>query len=183
MGVAIFTVGSAVCAVSGTLGMLVAGRSCRAPARRSCSSRSPCWPTGWPTTGGDGRRILWSAVNGLGVALGPLIGGAVTESFGSPGVFWILVPVGPSRPDRPPAPAESAGPDRDIDLLGVFCSPSATVMALISGIVQAGRGRLGSATALSGSSGHTAAVALCLAGNGGWPNPLSSTSTAPGPSY
>jgi EmrB/QacA subfamily drug resistance transporter len=37
---------------------------------------------------------IWGGISGLGVALGPLIGGAVVEGFTWEAIFWINVPVG-----------------------------------------------------------------------------------------
>jgi EmrB/QacA subfamily drug resistance transporter len=37
---------------------------------------------------------IWSGVSGLGVALGPLIGGAVVEGWSWQAIFWLNVPVG-----------------------------------------------------------------------------------------
>jgi EmrB/QacA subfamily drug resistance transporter len=36
---------------------------------------------------------IWGGISGLGVALGPLIGGAVTEGWNWQGIFWINVPI------------------------------------------------------------------------------------------
>jgi EmrB/QacA subfamily drug resistance transporter len=37
---------------------------------------------------------VWGGINGLGVALGPLVGGAVVEGFTWEAIFWLNVPVG-----------------------------------------------------------------------------------------
>lgn len=37
---------------------------------------------------------VWGGVNGLGIAVGPIIGGAVVEGFAWPGIFWLNVPIG-----------------------------------------------------------------------------------------
>lgn len=37
---------------------------------------------------------VWGGINGLGVALGPLVGGAVVEGFSWEAIFWLNVPVG-----------------------------------------------------------------------------------------
>jgi EmrB/QacA subfamily drug resistance transporter len=37
---------------------------------------------------------IWGGISGLGVALGPLIGGAVVEGFSWEAIFWLNVPVG-----------------------------------------------------------------------------------------
>src|SRR5215207_9318426 len=37
---------------------------------------------------------VWSGISGLGVALGPLVGGAVIEGISWQWIFWLNVPVG-----------------------------------------------------------------------------------------
>ena len=37
---------------------------------------------------------IWGGISGLGVALGPLVGGAVVEGVAWQWIFWLNVPVG-----------------------------------------------------------------------------------------
>ncbi len=37
---------------------------------------------------------IWGGISGLGVALGPLIGGAVIEGWSWDAIFWLNVPFG-----------------------------------------------------------------------------------------
>ena len=36
----------------------------------------------------------WSGISGLGIALGPLVGGAVVEGISWHWIFWLNVPIG-----------------------------------------------------------------------------------------
>jgi len=63
---------------------------------------------------------IWGGVSGLGVALGPLVGGAVVSGISWHWIFWINVPVGlvlvPLALSRL---SESHGPDASLDLRGL----------------------------------------------------------------
>jgi MFS family permease len=37
---------------------------------------------------------IWAGVSGLGVALGPFVGGAVVEAIAWHWIFWLDVPIG-----------------------------------------------------------------------------------------
>ena len=37
---------------------------------------------------------IWAGVSGLGVALGPFVGGAVVEGINWQWIFWLNVPIG-----------------------------------------------------------------------------------------
>ena len=63
---------------------------------------------------------IWGGVSGLGVAIGPLIGGAVVTGISWHWIFWINVPVGlvliPLALTRL---TESRGPAASLDLRGL----------------------------------------------------------------
>jgi EmrB/QacA subfamily drug resistance transporter len=96
VGLATFTVGSALCSLAPGLGWLVAFRMLQAvggsmlnPVAMSIIANT--------FTGKQGlaRAIgIWGAVFGLSMALGPVLGGALVASVGWRGIFWVNVPVG-----------------------------------------------------------------------------------------
>ena len=62
---------------------------------------------------------LWGGVSGLGVALGPLVGGAVVQGLSWQWIFWLnvpiglaVIPLGMSRPARELRPGRPARRDR-----------------------------------------------------------------------
>jgi EmrB/QacA subfamily drug resistance transporter len=80
---------------------------------------------------------IWSGVSGLGVALGPVVGGAVVEGFSWQWIFWLNVPIGLALvPAAVSALRESRGPNATLDLPGVALASSG-LLGLVFGIVRA----------------------------------------------
>ena len=80
---------------------------------------------------------IWSGVSGLGVALGPVVGGAVVEGFSWQWIFWLNVPIGVVL--APMAVAllrESRGPAATLDLPGLTLA-SLGLLGVVFGIVRA----------------------------------------------
>jgi MFS family permease len=76
---------------------------------------------------------IWGGISGLGVALGPLIGGAVVEGLSWQWIFWVNVPIGVLvLPFAARVLTESYGGKRRLDLLGLALSASG-VLAVVSG--------------------------------------------------
>ena len=96
VGMAVFTLGSVLCAASGTIGWLIAARVVQA---LGGSMLTPVAMSIIVHTFADpkarARAIgIWGAVAGASMALGPLAGGALTQATGWHAIFWINVPVG-----------------------------------------------------------------------------------------
>src|SRR2546430_16600273 len=54
---------------------------------------------------------LWGGITGLGVALGPVVGGAVVDGLNWHWIFWLNVPVGVALiPLAATRPSQSFGP-------------------------------------------------------------------------
>ena len=95
IGIGIFTLGSAAAALAPTTGALIAARAFQGlggavVAPLSLTLLSEAFP---PEKRGLPLGI-WSGVSGLGVALGPVVGGAVVEGISWQWIFWINVPIG-----------------------------------------------------------------------------------------
>ena len=80
---------------------------------------------------------IWSGVSGLGVALGPVVGGAVVEGFSWQWIFWLNVPIGLAlAPAALRVLGESRGAHARVDLPGVALA-SGGLLGVVFGIVRA----------------------------------------------
>ncbi|MEW9528419.1 MFS transporter [Microbispora sp. NPDC049125] len=95
-GLALFTLGSALTALAGTLEALVAGRVVQGVGAAALIPQSlAVLRVTYPDLARQARAFaVWSSVSALGLALGPAIGGPLVEAFGWPSAFWINVPIG-----------------------------------------------------------------------------------------
>jgi EmrB/QacA subfamily drug resistance transporter len=105
----------------------------------------------------------WGGIGGLGVALGPVIGGAVVEGISWQWIFWLNVPVGLVLiPLAALRLAESHGPSSRLDLPGLGLV-SAGLFGIVWGLVRGnavGWGSLEIVGALAVGGALTAAFVL-----------------------
>lgn len=94
-GIAVFTVASILCALATTPDQLIAARVIQGI---GAAAVLPLSLAILSTTVEKRLRPVaigvWGGISGLGVALGPLIGGAVVEGLNWNAIFWLNVPVG-----------------------------------------------------------------------------------------
>jgi len=96
IGLTVFCLGSLLCSLSHTIGQLIffralqgLGASMLNPVALSIIANV------FPDPKARARAVgIWGAVAGISIALGPLIGGALTETIGWRSIFWINLPVG-----------------------------------------------------------------------------------------
>ncbi|WP_082097186.1 DHA2 family efflux MFS transporter permease subunit [Demequina silvatica] len=106
---------------------------------------------------------IWGGVAGLGVAVGPLIGGAVVEGLSWHAIFWLNVPVGVLALVLIRAfLTETRGAAARLDLVGLALGMTA-VFGLVFGIVRGNDAGWTSAQVLAGLVGGAVLLAGFLA--------------------
>ncbi len=164
-GIAVFTAASAAAALASSVELLVAARAIQGLGAAAIMPLSLTLISGAvPPEKRSAAIGIWGGVSGLGVALGPALGGAVVEGISWEWIFWLNVPVGIVLvPLVFKFVAESKGPESRLDLPGLALAASGLFL-LTFGVVRAPALGWESAT-VAGSLG--AAVAL-LAGFIAW---------------
>jgi EmrB/QacA subfamily drug resistance transporter len=137
IGVGVFTVSSALAALAPSVTALVAARAVQgAGAAMVLPLTLTLLSEAFPPERRGLALGIWSGVSGLGVALGPLVGGAVVEGISWPYIFWLNVPVGLALiPLAARRLEESYGPDRHLDLPGLALA-GLGLLGVVFGIVR-----------------------------------------------
>jgi EmrB/QacA subfamily drug resistance transporter len=120
-GMGLFVIGSAACALARSVGWLIAARAVQgAGAAVMMPLALALLSAAFPPAQRARALGIFGAVTGLGVVLGPLVGGAAVQGISWPWIFWINVPIGlvgvvlSRRHIR-----ESFGPDTALDIPGL----------------------------------------------------------------
>ena len=171
VGVGIFTLASAAAALAPSTEGLIAARAVQG---LGAAVITPLSLTLLSEAFAADRRGLalgiWSGVSGLGVALGPVVGGAVVEGFSWQWIFWLNVPIGLAlMPAAISMLRESRGPNATLDLPGLGLA-STGLLGVVFGIVRAQSLGWTSTTVV----GSLAGGALLLAGFVLWESRTSS---------
>jgi EmrB/QacA subfamily drug resistance transporter len=149
VGVGVFTGASVVAAVAPSVEALIAGRALQG---LGAAIVTPLTLTlvsdAFPPERRAAALGIWGGISGLGVALGPFVGGAVVEGIAWQWIFWANVPIGLAlMPLAVRKLRESHGPDRALDLGGVAIA-SAGLFAVTFGLIRGGAVGWTSATVL-----------------------------------
>jgi EmrB/QacA subfamily drug resistance transporter len=138
VGLIVFTVASAAAALAASTEALIAARALQGLGAAIVTPLSlTLLSEAFPANRRGLALGIWSGVAGLGVALGPVVGGAVVEGFSWQWIFWLNVPIGIAL--APAARAllrESHGPNKSLDIPGVALA-SAGLLGVVLGIVRA----------------------------------------------
>jgi EmrB/QacA subfamily drug resistance transporter len=136
-GIAVFTAGSAAAALSPSIGFLIASRAAQGVGAAIVTPLTlTLLAEAFPA---DQRGLalgVWSGISGIGVALGPLVGGALTEFASWHWIFWVNVPIGLALiPLAASRLAESRGDVKRLDLAGLGLA-SAGLFGVVFGLVR-----------------------------------------------
>ena len=120
-GLALFALASAACALAPEVGWLIAARAVQgAGAALVMPLGLALLSAAFPPERRGAAIGIFSAITGLSVASGPLIGGAVVEGLAWQWVFWLNVPIGLiAAPLVLRKLRESYGSDTALDLPGL----------------------------------------------------------------
>ena len=95
IGLAVFGLGSLLCALAPTIGWLIAARALQAVGGTMLNPVAMAIvATTFPDPAERARAIgVFGSMTGLSLALGPILGGALVDGFGWHSIFWINVPI------------------------------------------------------------------------------------------
>jgi EmrB/QacA subfamily drug resistance transporter len=94
-GFALFTLGSALCGLSPSIGFLVGARMLQAAGGAVISALGAVMVTSYLSSSLRGQALgIVAMFTMLGAALGPVIGGFLTSAYSWPYIFYVNVPVG-----------------------------------------------------------------------------------------
>ncbi|MRG59783.1 DHA2 family efflux MFS transporter permease subunit [Agromyces sp. CFH 90414] len=136
-GILVFTAASALVALSTESWMVIASRAVQGVGAAGIMPLSLTLLAGAvPPRLRPAAIGIWGGVAGLGVALGPLIGGAVVEGWNWQAIFWLNVPIGiVAIPLAVLALPNTLGARLRIDLPGVALA-GLGVLGIVFGIVR-----------------------------------------------
>ncbi|MEO9180156.1 MAG: DHA2 family efflux MFS transporter permease subunit [Acidimicrobiales bacterium] len=137
-GIAVFTTASAAAAVAPSIGFLIAARAVQGAGGAMIMPLSLTLLSAAVKPERRNAALgVWGALGGAAIALGPLVGGAVTTGWSWHYIFWLNVPIGIVLvPLAWWKLAESRGPQTRLDLTGALLVSGGlfgTVLGLVRG--------------------------------------------------
>jgi EmrB/QacA subfamily drug resistance transporter len=136
-GITVFTLASAASALATEPWMLTAARAVQGAAGAAVMPLSlTLLAAAVPERLRNAAVGIWGGISGLGVAVGPVVGGAVADGLTWNWIFWLNVPVGlVAIPLAAAVLRESRGGSAKLDPLGLVLS-SAGLLSLVWGVVH-----------------------------------------------
>jgi EmrB/QacA subfamily drug resistance transporter len=163
-GLGLFGAASAACALAPDVGALIAARAVQgAGAALLMPLGLALLSAAFPPERRGAAIGLFSAITGVAVASGPLVGGAVVEGLAWEWIFWINVPIAlVAIPLVLTRMKESFGPETALDIPGLALV-TAGALGLVWGLVRGNAAGWGSAEVIGSlAAGALLAVAFVL---------------------
>ena len=144
-GVLLFTAASAAGALAPDAGTLIAARAVQGVGGAVIMPLTlTLLGAAFPPERRSGALAIWSAISLLGVALGPVVGGLLTDALSWHWIFWVNVPIGLAVAlAAPRLLEESRGGAGRLDLTGVAIA-SAGLLPVVWATVRANSAGWGS---------------------------------------
>jgi len=141
VGTGLFTAASAACALAPSAGALVAARAVQgAGAALVLPLALALLSAGFPPQRRAWAIGIFSAVTGLAVAAGPIVGGAVAQGIAWQWIFWLNVPIGvlmiPLILTKLTAGSRVSASREPLDPLGLVLA-TAGALGLVWGLIRA----------------------------------------------
>jgi EmrB/QacA subfamily drug resistance transporter len=173
IGLGVFTLASAAAALAPSTDVLIAARAVQGA---GAAAVLPLTLTLLSEAFPAGKRGLvlglWSGISGLGVAIGPLVGGAVVDGISWNWIFWINVPIGLALiPLAVRRLTESHGPARHLDLPGLGLGGFG-LLGIVYGLVRGNELGWSSATIVASAGAGAVLLAAFVAWELRAPHPM-----------
>src|SRR6202042_902219 len=136
-GIALFVLASAACALSTSIGWLIAARTAQGAGAALVMPLAMALLSGAFAREERARALgIFSGVTGFALIIGPAIGGFITESLGWRWIFWLNLPIGMIAIVLVFARLrESFGPAAGLDIAGLVITAVAA-LALVWGLLR-----------------------------------------------
>ncbi|WP_454049149.1 DHA2 family efflux MFS transporter permease subunit [Cellulomonas sp. Marseille-Q8402] len=172
-GIAVFTLASVAAALADSPATLIAARAVQGVGAAAIMPLSLTLLAGAVPAARRAMAIgVWGGVSGLGVALGPVVGGAVVEGISWQAMFWINVPVAlVAVPLVLRALPEQHGRAQRLDVLGLLLA-AAGVLGVVWGVVHGNEDGWTSLGVLGPVLGGLVALVLFVRHQARTPHPL-----------
>jgi len=173
VGLAVFTVASAACAIAPSAGLLIAARAVQGLGAAMVMPLSlTILVAAFPPERRGTVVGIWGALGGIGVAAGPLVGGAVTQGLDWHWIFWVNVPIGLVAISLALARlAETRGPATRLDLVAAALV-AAGATGLVWGLIRAGEIGWSSLEVVAALAGGLVLLAAFIAWEGRAAEPM-----------
>jgi EmrB/QacA subfamily drug resistance transporter len=145
-GLGLFAAASAVAALAPDVGVLIGARAVQGAGSALITPLGlALLSSAFPPSKRGAAIGIFSAITGISVASGPLIGGAVVQGIAWQWIFWVNVPIGLAAiPFVLRKMDESRGPDTGLDIRGLTLV-SGGALAAVWGLVRGNQVGWGSA--------------------------------------